>query len=85
MTYYNDDKVITEISYNWFQSNDGHEAGEDYTRCVVGRQQADGKTPTDIKEHCAQGEGDKWFYDIFFDNGTVTRVFNPNTVTFTAL
>lgn len=35
-----------------------------------------------IEEHPAKGEGDRWYYDIFFDDGTVVRTFNPNKVTF---
>lgn len=36
----------------------------------------------EIEEHPARGEGDKWYYDIFFEDGTVIRTFNPNQVTF---
>jgi len=35
-----------------------------------------------IEEHRAQGEGDRWYYDIHFENGTVIRTFNPNQVVF---
>jgi hypothetical protein len=28
----------------------------------------------------AAGEGDKWYYDVIYTNGTEMRVFNPNTV-----
>ena len=31
---------------------------------------------TEIKEHSAQGEGDKWFYDVYFDSGRMERIFN---------
>ena len=33
-----------------------------------------------ITEHRAQGEGDKWYYDIQFEDGTVNREFCPVTV-----
>ncbi len=35
-----------------------------------------------IEEHRAAGDGDKWFYDVHFENGKIVRVFNPNTVEF---
>jgi len=31
----------------------------------------------EIIEHPAQGEGDRWFFDIHYDNGEMMRVFNP--------
>lgn len=37
----------------------------------------------EILEHQAMGEGDKWYYDIVFDDGSILRTFNPNKVTFT--
>ena len=35
-----------------------------------------------IKEHRAEGEGDKWYYDVFLSDGTMERIFNPNVVVF---
>lgn len=32
---------------------------------------------TEIIEHCAGGEGDRWFYDIVYDESYTLRVFNP--------
>lgn len=32
---------------------------------------------TAIFEHQAQGEGDRWYYDIHFDNGDMIRTFSP--------
>ena len=29
-----------------------------------------------IEGHAAQGEGDKWYYDVFFTDGDVLRLFN---------
>ena len=29
-----------------------------------------------IKEHSAQGEGDRWYYHIEFDNGNSTKLFS---------
>jgi hypothetical protein len=33
-----------------------------------------------IEEHIPQGEGDKWFYDIYYDDNTMDRTFNPNEI-----
>ncbi len=38
------------------------------------------KVVKEIIEHPAAGEGDKWFYDIFYFDGTIKRVFNPIVV-----
>ena len=35
-----------------------------------------------ITEKPAYGEGDKWFYDIVFDDGHTLRIFNPDTIRF---
>ncbi len=37
---------------------------------------------TRIEEHSARGEGDKWYYDIHFDDGKMVRDFCPLAVTF---
>jgi hypothetical protein len=36
----------------------------------------------EIKEHTARGEGDKFFYDIIYKSGYMTRVFYPCHVWF---
>lgn len=35
---------------------------------------------TEITGHSAQGEGDKWYYDIYYSNGDCKRIFNPEQV-----
>lgn len=35
-----------------------------------------------IEQHVAQGEGDKWYYDVFFEDGSYYRCFNPVGVRF---
>ena len=35
-----------------------------------------------IAEHAAQGEGDKWYYDIVFVDGKTIRAFNVEQVEF---
>ena len=63
--------MITKLEYNWW----GHSQGEDYYTHEVGK-----KNVTDIVEHCAQGEGDKWSYLVTFEDGHVERIFNPNKI-----
>lgn len=36
----------------------------------------------DIQEHAAAGEGDRWFYDVYYDDGSVLRTFNPYSVVY---
>jgi hypothetical protein len=35
---------------------------------------------TEIREHAAQGDGDRWYWDVHFDNNQVQRIFNPHMV-----
>ncbi len=72
-------KVITELHYNWVPPiYDGQSLySESSEKAIVG---TDGVT--EIKEHGAQGEGDRWFYDIRYESGLEVRVFNPNKVFF---
>ena len=37
---------------------------------------------TEIREHQAQGEGDRWFYDVHYERGLVRRIFAPAQVLF---
>ena len=30
----------------------------------------------EIKEHTARGDGDKWFYDVLFEDGDIKRIFD---------
>lgn len=64
---------ITELIYNWHQYPQG---GEDWSIYTVGKGGV-----KEIQEHSAAGEGDKWFYDVFFDDGRMERIFNPNKIT----
>ena len=34
------------------------------------------------EEHASQREGDKFFYDIYYKNGEIMRIFNPIRVVF---
>ncbi len=64
--------AIIEISYNWRSCANG---AERYEIARVGHQGV-----TKITEHSACGEGDRWFYDIWFKAGFRKRVFNPSEV-----
>lgn len=33
-----------------------------------------------ITEHSAQGEGDKWYWDVVYTDKTMTRYFNVDSV-----
>lgn len=74
--------MIKKLTYNWRQIGD-MEFGmsEEYEVAEVGvidmRNRLEVK---EILEHSARGEGDKWYYDVIYTNGTEMRVFNPNTV-----
>ena len=57
-------------------------AGNKARRICVGDEVADSTKCTEINEHKAQGEGDKWFYDIHFSDGEIVRIFNPTEVLF---
>lgn len=59
---------------------------EDYDYATVGLEIAhligDKRIVKKIQEHSPQGEGDRWFYDIIFENGEMLRVFNMSEVEF---
>ncbi|WP_298845561.1 hypothetical protein [uncultured Clostridium sp.] len=71
---------IIKINYNWFNYNDGNNQGEDYYTFEVGKSYKKKGTVTEIREHPAVGEGDRWFYDVHFDSGAMERIFNPNHI-----
>ncbi len=70
---------IESIIYNWFTSN---ENGEEFTMKKVGIQYSRGIC-TKIEEHKPQGEGDRFYYDVYYQDGTresAERIFNINSV-----
>lgn len=71
--------MITGITYNWHVAKDGEDAGEVFTERMVGVTYG-GFEVMKIEEHPARGDGDKWFYDIYYSDSTIERVFNPNQV-----
>ena len=40
----------------------------------------DNEHTNNISQHAAQGEGDKWFWDVEYDNGETMRLFDVHTV-----
>jgi hypothetical protein len=70
-------KIIKQITFNWLFSP--IENSEGYERRTVGEKSISGMVVL-ITEHSAKGEGDKWFYDIEYENGAMERTFNPNSV-----
>jgi len=77
-------KKIIEVYYNWFSWCDGSDAGDagnDWERARIGEEHKDTKLIVkEIKEHLPQGEGDRLYYDILFEDDTELRIFNPNNV-----
>ena len=72
-------RYISELIYDYTPpmctTNEG--VPEDFKLAQVG---IDGVE--DIQEHTAAGEGDKWFYDVYYDDGSVLRTFNPHSVVY---
>ena len=69
--------MITEIIFNWYATT---EHGEEFSKYAVGTGYL-GVVCEKIEEHRPMGDGDKWYYDVYLSNGTIERIFNPNTVT----
>lgn len=63
--------VVTQIYYNWYADD----RGPLYSSYEVGEEDV-----IEIVEHPAIGEGDRWFYDVKFEDGSMERIFNPNKV-----
>lgn len=78
------EKKIISIQYNWHQVGSttcDEGAGEDYWEYIVGKKKSPSdKKVVEINEHRPMGEGDKWFYDVVFDDESEVRIFNPNKV-----
>ena len=65
---------IKKIHYNWFYTS-GADEGEGYEIAEVGKHGC-----TLIEGHIPQGEGDKHYFDIWSEDQTMLRIFNPNMV-----
>ena len=72
------DRKIRAITYNWRSDLEGHPLF-DYAKVGDGHYPSS-PVVTEIKEHPCGVEGDKWYFDIIYADGTVKRTFNPNEV-----
>ena len=73
------EKIATCIIYNYIpaMSNSYETFPETYKEEIVGSGGV-----VEIVEKQAWGEGDKFFYDIVYEDGKVIRIFNPHIVHF---
>lgn len=71
------EKTVIELHYDYRNNRfNGFETVlPDWQTATVGNNDV-----VEIAEHCAGGEGDKWFYDIVYNDGKVVRTFNPYKV-----
>ena len=65
---------VKAIIIDWFYSI---ENGEEYTSMRVGSTGV-----KEIKYHIPMGEGDKHFCDVYYEDGSVIRKFNINSIEF---
>lgn len=70
----------TEVIVNWFFSP--QENSEGYERIGVGAINGEGHMCTKIEIHAAQGEGDRFYADCYFADGSMSRYFNLNNIKF---
>ena len=68
------DKKVKAIIFDWFYST---ENGEQYCSSRVGKLGV-----SKIEYHPAMGDGDRHFCDVYYEEGSVIRKFNLNSVEF---
>jgi hypothetical protein len=68
-------RFISKLYYDWHYSTTDDSTG--YQSAVVGVGGV-----KEIIQHLPQGEGDRLYYDILFEDGSMKRTFNPNEVIF---
>lgn len=66
---------VKKIHFNWFQTSNGQDSGEDYSFYEVGVLGV-----SEIIENEPHNGLQVWNYIIKFNNHTVVRIFNPNYV-----
>jgi len=66
---------IKKIRYNRITCTDSQLPGQAFSYYEVGENAVE-----EIKENCAAGEGDKWYYDIIVNGKLKFRVFDINHV-----
>ena len=64
---------IDRIYYNWHQGD----MCEEYYCYRIGMKAPNGKTPVKIVEHTPTDIGLKWYYNVYFEDGAMSRLFNP--------
>lgn len=66
---------VYKVYYNWFYTNDGEYYDVEEVNC-----ENKYGIPIQIENHYAEYEGDEWFCDIFYKDGSKKRIFNLNQV-----
>ena len=68
---------VVKLRFNYRQTDNSNTAYHEFDEAEIGKK-FDGKLVTKIDMHSAAGEGDRWYFDIVFEDNTMTRTFNPN-------
>jgi len=69
---------IIRLDFNYHECGiHGDQWGDDCETVIVGE-----KGCIEIIEHPSQGDGDKWYYEVFLKGGSSQKIFNPNCVFF---
>lgn len=63
------------IRFNYYPGSSDGQYSEQYQERILGHNGV-----IEIKEHSAQGDGDKWYWDVHYDNNRVERIFYPHQV-----
>lgn len=74
-------KKITRIDFNYHQTGSS-DPNMGMDQCFETHRVGSSAGIKQITEHPAAGEGDKWYYDVYFNDGRMERIFNPNRVYF---
>lgn len=69
------EKLVIETIYLNYYSGSGHDDPERWEARTVGLNGV-----TKIDEHPAHGDGDKWYWDVHYENNTVERIFYPHQI-----
>lgn len=65
---------VIRITYNWYATSNA-DYPEQYGEYIKGLNGV-----SRIHEHEAKGDGDRWYYDVYFNDSSFVRIFNPNIV-----
>lgn len=67
---------VTNIRWNYCPNKTIHGQYGDFIDESWESASIDDRHVKHIEEHRPMGDGDKWFYDVYYDNGTMMRIFN---------